>query len=45
MRKLLLEQAEKESDVSVLFSHWSDNTITKIKDLKSKTHPGVDDKK
>lgn len=45
MRKLLLEQAEKESDVSVLFSHWSDNTITKIKDLKNKTHPGVDDKK
>ena len=43
MRKFLLEQAEKESDVSVL-SHWSDGTITKIKDL-NKTHSGVDDKK
>lgn len=45
MRKFLLEQAEKESDVSGLLSHWSNNTIAKIKDLNNKTHPGVDDKK
>lgn len=44
MRRFLLEQAEKESDVSVLLSHWSNKTMTKIKDL-NKTHPGEDDKK